>query len=188
MLVLVAGLVVFFGAHSLRMISPAWRAARYESMGERTFKGVYSLVSLAGLVLIVWGWTLFRPDAPQVYVPPAWGRHVTSLFVLIAFVLVAAAYTPTGYMKAAVRHPMVLGILFWSVGHLLANGDLAGLLFFGAFLVYAVLNFFSVAGRDDDAPVAKGWQGDLYAVIAGLVGYAIMVVWLHAALFGVSPM
>lgn len=188
MLVLIAGLVVFFGVHSVRMVMPQWRDARHSAMGEKAYKGAYSLISFVGLALMVWGWMLYRPEAVQVYVPPAWGRHVAMLFVLLAFVLVAASSTPTGYIKAAVRHPMVLGVLLWSAGHLLANGDMAGVILFGVFLAYTILNFFSVAGRDAEAPVSKGARGDVLAIVAGALGYAVFVFWLHELLFGVSPL
>lgn len=187
MLVLVLGLVVFFGVHLVRMVAPGLRAAQV-AKGERRWKGLYALASLVGFGLIIWGWIIYRPDAPQIYDPPEWGRHLTMLLVLLAFIGVVAAYQPAGRIKATLQHPFIVGIMLWSAGHLLANGDLAGILVFGSFLFYSIWNLVSETQRDQPRAVFGGYRGDVVAVIVGLVAYALFVLWLHAFLFGVSPL
>ncbi|MDP1730548.1 MAG: NnrU family protein [Devosia sp.] len=186
MWVLILGLVVFFVVHSVRMVAGGFREAQLAS-APGIWKGLYSLVSLAGFALIIWGWILFRPDAPEIFEPPAWGRHAASLLVLVAFILLAAANMPAGYIKKWVRHPMLVGVMLWALGHLLANGDLASLLLFGSFLVYSAVNRVAVIPRGDPAPSVLRPRSDLVAVLAGAVLYALFAFWLHGVLFGTAP-
>jgi uncharacterized membrane protein len=187
MAVLLLGLIVFFGAHTVRMLAPGLRAAQVAANAGR-WKGLYSLVSLIGFVLIVWGWILYRPEAPQLYAPPDWGRHVTMLLVWLALVSIASAYQPVGRIKATLQNPFLVGVALWSVGHLLANGDLAGVLVFGGFLVYAVWNLIAVSRRGEPRAVFATWRGDAVALVVGTVLYLLLVFWLHGLLFGVSPL
>jgi uncharacterized membrane protein len=187
MAVLLLGLIVFFAAHTARMLAPGWRAAQVAA-SEGRWKGLYSLVSLIGFVLTVWGWILYRPEAPQVYLPPDWGRHVAMLLVWLALVFVASAYQPVGRIKATLQNPFLVGIILWSVGHLLANGDLAGVLVFGSFLVYAVWNLIAVSRRGEPRATFATWRGDAVALVVGTVLYLLLVLWLHGLLFGVSPL
>lgn len=187
MWILVAGLVVFFGIHLTRVIAPGLRE-RQVAAGEQRWKGIYSLIALAGVGLMVWGWIVYRGEAPQVFDPPAWGRHVAMALMLPALILVAAANMPAGRIKAAVKHPFLLGIILWAGAHLLANGDLASLLLFGSFLAYAVLDRIAVIPRGDPAPLAVRPRSDLVASVAGVVLYAVLVLFLHQWLFGVSPL
>lgn len=187
MWILILGLVVFFATHSLRMVAGGFRDAQLQA-NERRWKGIYSLLSLLGFGLIIWGWIVFRGEAPQVYDPPSWGRHLAMALVWIAFILLASANMPAGRIRYWVKHPMVLGVAFWAAAHLLANGDLASLLLFGAFLAYAVVNRLAVIPRGDPAPAVVRPRSDLVAVLAGTVLYVIFVLWLHGWLFGVSPL
>ena len=186
MLILVLGLVIFFAIHSVRIAASGFRDAQIAT-NERRWKGLYSLASIAGVVLIVWGWRLYRPDAPEIYEPPSWGRHVASVLVLAAFISLAAAYLPAGQIKRRLKHPMLVGIILWAIGHLLANGDLASLLLFGAFLVYAIVDRIAVIPRGDPAPSVVQPRSDLIAVGIGLVTFAVFGLWLHGWLFGASP-
>jgi len=186
MLVLVFGLVIFFGTHSVRIAAAGFRDAEIAT-NERRWKGLYSLLSIIGFVLIVWGWSLYRPNAPEIFEPPSWGRQVASVLVLAAFVFLAAAYLPAGSIKHRLKHPMLVGIILWAIGHLLANGDLASLLVFGAFLVYAIVDLIAVIPRGDPAPAVVRPLSDLIAVGIGLVAFAFFGLWLHGWLFGVSP-
>ena len=186
MAIFVLGLVVFFGTHLVRVAAPNFRAAQV-SANERRWKGIYSLVSLAGIALIIWGWHLYRPEAPEVYAPPEWGRHVTPLLLLIAFILVAAANAPAGYIRHYLKHPFLTGTILWSLGHLLANGDLASLLLFGAFLVYSIVDLVAVIPRGDPAPTVVSPRSDVIAVVTGAVVFAVFGFWLHGWLFGVEP-
>jgi uncharacterized membrane protein len=186
MLILVLGLVIFFGIHSVRIAAGGFRDAQVAA-NERRWKGLYSLVSIVGFALIIWGWNLYRPMAPEIYVPPSWGRHVSWVLVLAAFVSLPAAFLPSGSIKHWLKHPMLVSIILWAIGHLLANGDLASLLVFGAFLVYAIIDRIAVIPRGDPAPAVVQPRSDLIAAGIGLVAFAVFGFWLHGWLFGVSP-
>lgn len=183
--ILVLGLVAFFAMHSVRMVAGGFREQQLAD-NERRWKGVYSLISLAGLVLIIWGWIQYRGEAPELYAPPGWGRHVAMALVLAAFILLPAAYMPPGRIRYYVKHPMLVGIILWAAGHLLVNGDLASLLLFGSFLVYSAINLVAAIPRGDAAPKMVRPRSDLMAVVAGTVLYVGFVLWLHGWLFGVS--
>lgn len=186
MLLLIIGLVVFFASHLTRMLMPSIRETGMARIGEGGWKGLYSLVSLVGLVLVVWGWRQFRPDAPIVYDPPAWGRHVTELLVLGAFILCFAAYMPAGRIRTTVQHPFLFAIAAWSIGHLLANGDLASLFLFGSFLVYAIWNFIAVTRRGVPRVQFVSFRGDIGAIAIGVVFTATIALWLHPFIAGVA--
>lgn len=187
MFVLLAGLVLFFAIHLVRMVAPEIYADLHESKQSAMWKGLYAIASLLGLVLIGWGWGLYRPDAPELFTPPSWGSHVALLLVLIAFVFITAAYLPRGRIKAALGHPMITGIIFWSAGHLVANGDLASLLVFGSFLIYAVWNRIAIIGRPKLPAIDIKASSDLIAALVGTGIYFFMVYWVHPWAFGVSP-
>lgn len=190
MLLLILGLAIFLGAHSVRIFADDWRSARIATMGVLPWKAVYSLVSLAGFVLIVWGYAASR-GAPVLYMPPQWLRHVAALLTIPAFVLLVAAYVPGTRIKRAVGHPMVLGVKLWALAHLLANGTLADVLLFGAFLVWSIVDYTTARRRDRLAgtvhpvgPVSR----DVIAVVGGLLAWAAFAFWLHALLIGVRPL
>lgn len=187
MTILILGLVAFLGVHSVRILAAPFRDAQIAASPGR-WKGLYSLVSAVGLGLIIWGWILFRPTAPQLYDPPSWGRHAAWGLVWLAFVLMACSNGPVGRIKATVRHPMLLGTIAWASGHLLANGDQASVLLFGAFLIWAILDLASALGRKEPAPVVTKPIADVIAVVAGTVLWALFVFFLHRLLFGVSPL
>lgn len=191
MAALVLGLVLFLGVHSTRIFAEGWRTSRMESFGEREYKLLYSLVSIGGFVLIVWGYGLAR-QAPVVLwnAPPVWVRHVAALLTLVAFVLLVAAYVPGNRIKARLRHPMVLGVKVWAFAHLVANNTLADLVLFGSFLVWAVLDFWSVRRRE--RTLATRLDGvtsrTVVTVVLGVVAWAVFAFWLHRAWIGVAPM
>jgi uncharacterized membrane protein len=187
MIVLILGLVLFFSVHCARIVAGPFRDAQIAASPGR-WKGLYALVSVVGLGLMIWGWMLYRPLAPQLYDPPAWGRHLAMALVLPAFILLAGANGPVGRIKAAVRNPMLIGIILWSTAHLLANGDQASVLLFGAFLAYAIVDLIAVLGRREPAPAATKPMADLIMVVAGTVLYAVFVLYLHRIFFGVSPL
>jgi len=192
MLTLVAGLVLFLGAHSVRVFAEGWRASTIASVGEKPWKGVYSLVSIAGFVLVIVGYGLSRQSPVTMWSqPPVAMRHVASLLTLVAFVLLVAAYVPGNQIKARLHHPMVLGVMAWALAHLLANNTLADLVLFGSFLAWAALDLRAARKRDRT-------QGTVYpagrasrtaiAVVVGVVAWAAFAFWLHRVLIGVSPM
>lgn len=126
MLMLLAGLILFLGVHSVRIFADDWRSRQIERFGEMPWKGIYSVISILGFVLIVWGYGVTRAESIALWAPPIWTRHLVSLLTLPAFVLIAAAYVPGTRIKAAVGHPMVLGVKLWALAHLAANGRLGG--------------------------------------------------------------
>jgi uncharacterized membrane protein len=190
MAILILGLVVFLGAHSLRIFAEDWRASRIRAMGEGKWKILYSLVSIAGFVLIVVGYGQARLDPVVLYAPPAWTKHVAALLTVPAFVLIAAAYVKGTRIKASIGHPMIAGVKVWAFAHLLANGTLADVVLFGAFLAWAVPDYIAARRRDRVAgtvypigPISR----DVTAVVAGLVAWAAFAFWLHGLLIGVRP-
>lgn len=192
MLTLVAGLVLFLGAHSVRVFAEGWRTATIARIGEKGWKGMVSLVSIAGFVLIVIGFGLARQNPltlwPQ---PPVWTRHLAALLTLIAFVLLAAAYVPGNQIKAALHHPMILGVKVWAFAHLLANNTLAEFLLFGGFLAWAVLDFRAARRRDRAAGTVypPGSPARSAAtVVVGIAAWAVFAFWLHRVLIGVQPL
>jgi uncharacterized membrane protein len=182
---LLLGLVIFFGAHSVSIVNDPWRNRMAARMGEWPWKGLYALVSIAGFVLIVWGYGLARQDPVVLYTPPAWLHPVAMVLLIPVFPLLLAAYLP-GRIQTAARHPMLAATKLWAVAHLLANGMLADVLLFGAFLVWAVLDRISMKQRAQRAIPAlpRARANDIIAVIGGLALYAAFVLWLHGALIG----
>ena len=148
MTLLILGLILFLGVHSVRIFAEGWRTAQIAQRGEGAWKGLYSLASIVGFGLIIWGYGLARAQPVLLWAPQLWARHLASLLMLLAFILLAAAYVPRNGIKAWVHHPMVLGVKVWALAHLLANHTLADLLLFGSFLVWAVLDFRAARSRD----------------------------------------
>jgi len=188
MTLLVIGLLVFLGSHSVRIVAEGWRTARIKSMGEQKWKLAYTIVSLAGFVLIVIGYGQARAAGIVLYSPPPWGRAAASLLTLLAFVLLAASKVPGTRIKAAVGHPMVAGVKVWAFAHLLANGNLADVVLFGAFLAWAVTDYVAARKRDRAAGVTYPpgpLSRDVIAVVVGLVAGAVFAMWLHGPLIGV---
>jgi uncharacterized membrane protein len=187
---LIFGLIVFLGVHSVRIFADDWRAAQIKRLGLGTWKGMYSLVSLAGFGLIIWGFGLARQQPVVLWVSPAAMRHVAALLTLLAFVLFAATYVPRNAIKARVHHPMILSVKVWAFAHLLANGKLADLLLFGAFLAWAVASFIAARKRDRAAGTQypAGAAGATIATVAvGAALWAAFAFWLHGMLIGVRP-
>lgn len=188
MTVLILGLVLFLGVHATRVFAEGGRARAIARLGEKGWKGLYSVVSLVGFALIVWGFSLARQQPVVLWTPPTMLKHLNSLFTLLAFVLVAAAYVPRNQIRARLHHPMLLGVKLWAFGHLLATALLADTVLFGAFLLWAVLAFRAARQRDrrlGTVYAPGGLAGTAGAVIAGLAGWAAFAFWLHAAWIGV---
>lgn len=190
MTVLILGLLVFLGVHSLRIFADDWRNRQLAKLGELRWKGLYALVSLIGFVLLCWGFGLARQQPVLLYVPPLPLRHLNALFTLLAFVLVAAAYIPRNHLKAKFGHPMLLGVKAWAMGHLLATGMLRDVVLFGAFLLWAVVLFIVSRRRDrrnGTVHPAGTLAGDVMVVVAGVIGWVVFAFWLHLWSIGVKP-
>ncbi|ABM93017.1 NnrU family protein [Methylibium petroleiphilum] len=190
MLVLILGLVLFLGTHSVRIFAEPWRTRTLARVGEARWKAAYAVVSLIGFVLLAWGYGLARQQPVLLWTPPVAMRHIAALLTLVAFVLLAAAYVPGNGLKAKLHHPMVLSVKVWAFAHLLANGTLADVLLFGGFLVWAVLCFRAARGRDRATGVATppGRAGaTAITVVVGAVAWAVFAFWAHGAWIGVRP-
>src|SRR3984957_2844329 len=190
MALLVAGLVIFLGVHSIAIFAPDVRARARARLGEGGWKGIYALISLIGFVLIVYGFGVARQSPVVLYTPPHWMRHVAFLFMLPVFPLLIAAYLP-GRIKTATKHPMLAAVKFWAFAHLLANGSLADVLLFGGFLGWAVADRISMKRRTVPQVLRTAPPGpwnDVIAVVLGLAVYALLIGWAHLRLFGVAPL
>lgn len=192
MAALVLGLVLFLGLHSTRIFAEGWRTQTMESFGEKEYKLLYSVLSIAGFALLVWGYGLARQNPVILWnQPPVWTRHLASLLTLAAFVLLVAAYVPGNAIKAKLRHPMILGVKVWALAHLISNNTLADLLLFGSFLVWAVLDYRAARRRErtlatviDAGPLSR----TILTVVVGVVAWAVFAMWAHRVLIGVSPL
>ncbi len=190
MTVLILGLLIFLGTHSLRIVADDWRNRHIARLGAMRWKGIYALVSLVGFVLLCWGFGLARQQPVLLYVPPMALRHLNSLLTLVAFVLLAAAYIPRNHFKTTLGHPMSLGVMLWASGHLLVTGMLRDVVLFGAFLLWATV-LFSVSRRRDRAAgtsyPAGTLQGDAVTLLVGIGSWVAFTFWLHLWLIGVRP-
>lgn len=191
MIYLVFGLALFLGVHSVRIFAEGWRTRVRQARGEGFYKGVHSVLSLLGFALIVFGFGQARENPVVLWVAPLAMRHVAALLLLLAFLLLAAAYVPGNAIQARVQHPMVLGVKTWALAHLLTTGRLDTVLLFGAFLLWAVLNF-SAARRRDRLAGGPGAQrsstaATVLAVAMGVGAYAVFAVLLHGLLIGIRP-
>ena len=192
MLVLVAGLILFLGVHSVSIVAPAWRQGTIARLGEKPWKGLYSVAAGLGLVLVVVGYGIARRSPVVLYTPPAGLRHLALVVMLPVFPLFLATYLP-GRIKTAARHPTLLAVKLWAAAHLLANGMLADVLLFGGFLAWAVADRISVkrrsAAQAHDVPAAPpSGANDAIVVVGGLAVYALFLLGGHRWLTGVSPL
>jgi uncharacterized membrane protein len=191
MLLLILGLIIFLGTHSVGIFAADWRGRQIQHFGASAWKGLFALPSLVGLILMIVGFGDARTTPVLVYAPTAWSRHLNSLWTLIAFVLVTAAYVPRNRLRAWIGHPMLAGVAIWAFGHLLANGTLSDVVLFGAFLVWALTNFVVSRSRDHRAGTLypRGSQrGDVVTIVVAVVIWIAFAFWLHRWLIGVNPL
>jgi len=205
---LILGLILFLGAHSVRIWADGWRDQTIEAYGEKAFKGVYALVSILGFYLLVVGYGEARLQTVALWNPPIFTKHISMLLMLLSSILLVATYIPRNHFKMRLGHPMVLSVKVWALSHLLANGNLADLVLFGSFLIWAVLNFRSARARDralllhlnvtEDAagePLAETESTNqpklpstIITLVSGIATWALITFVLHAKVVGVSPM
>ena len=190
LLILVTGLVLFLGMHAVRIPDEQRRAGMIARWGKNKYRGIYTAVSIAGLVLIVYGYGQARLDPIFVWSPPAATRHIAALLMLFSMILLAACYVPMNHIKARLQHPMTLAVKVWALAHLLSNGTLADMLLFGSFLGWAILLFKSARKR----AIPMGFSGDgptkvgtMMTVVVGVLAWLVFAAWLHVQLIGVSP-
>ncbi len=186
MTILIIGLALFLGAHSVSIVNEAWRDGVVERIGKERWQGLYSLVALPGFILIIYGFGLARQEPVLLYVPPMWLRNIGLVLMVPVFVLFLAPYFP-GRIKTTARHPMLLATKLWALSHLFANGTLADVVLFGSFIAWAGMDRVSLRRREPravtGAPPSK-WN-DLIVLVLGLVIYAIFVGGAHLRLIGV---
>jgi len=191
MLILIIGLILFLGMHSTRIFAEDKREAFIAKRGEQAWKGLYAVVSLIGFVLIIWGYGQGRVTAPVLYVAPFWMVHVVWLLMIPAIILFCMSGAPGGRIKAWVKHPQLAAVKIWAFSHLLVNGDLASIILFGSFLIWAVVDRISARRRAEAGIISEPEPGpvrnDVIAILIGLAIYFAFVLFLHRWLFGVSP-
>lgn len=187
---LILGLIIFLGTHSVRIVAEPWRLRSIARIGDKAWKAAYSVVAIAGFVLVVWGYGEARKAGVHLYEPPAFTRHIAGLLMLVSFVLLAAAKLPGNLIKSRLGHPMIIGVKVWAFAHLIANGRLADVVLFGAFLAWAVLDFIAARRRDRAAGTVYP-KGDelrtVLTVVIGVVVWALFVAGAHEWLIGVPP-
>jgi uncharacterized membrane protein len=188
MTIMIIGLLIFLGSHSVRIFAENWRQQQIAKLGETTWKVAYSAVSIVGLAIAIYGFGQMRLDPINVWFPPMGMRHAVALLMLPAFIMLVAAYIPGNAIKAKLGHPMMLSVKIWAFAHLLANGRLGDIIFFAAFLIWAILAFKTAKKRDrltPPAPVSSSKMSTIATVLVGLIAYVVFAFYLHTALIGV---
>jgi uncharacterized membrane protein len=185
--ILILGLIVYIAPHVFVTRREA-RAAAVARLGEWPYKGLFSLISIIGVILIGWGFARYRASGYiPVWSPPDWTRHVAVALMWPAIVFFVAAYIP-GNIKRTLKHPMLVGVKLWAFAHLLANGDLGSIILFGGILAWAVFDRISLKHRTDPGappiPVG-GWGNDVAAVIVGTLVYLALGFLFHPLVIGV---
>ncbi|MCD2180136.1 NnrU family protein [Rhizobium sp. C1] len=192
MALLVFSIVLFLVLHSLRVFAPAWRERTIARMGVKAWRGAYSLLSIASLVLLIYAFGASRAQTPILYTPPMFMTHITLTLMLIAMILLMASILPAGKIAVWVKHPMVTSVKVWAFAHLLSNGELNSVLLFGGFLIWAVLVRISAKRRARAGEkVVRDFvstQYDAAAILGGVALYAVILLYLHQMLIGVSPL
>ena len=188
MLMFLAGLVIFYGVHVFSAIrSRAPGKDLRTRMGYGPFMGLYSVLSLIGFILIIYGYGATR-GLGLLYNPPTWLAHINLVLTIPALILLVASQLPAGYIKKASKHPMLLAVKLWALGHLLANGEINSVILFGSFLAYAVFDRIMVKRRGDNGPGPETTLNpmmDVISVGAGAIVWAAIALWLHPIMFGV---
>ncbi|MEP0520423.1 MAG: NnrU family protein [Hyphomicrobiales bacterium] len=191
MTILIIGLALFLGAHSTRIFLEPLRMSIINASGDGLWKAGHTVLSVAGLVLIVLGFRSAAPDAQALWVPPFALLHVVPLLMLLSFIILVAAYVPAGRIKGTLKHPMVVAVVIWSGAHLLVNGMEHEVYLFGAFFVWAVLNFLSARWRDRQMAltyIPGPLRNDLICIVLGTLLWAGFVFFAHEWLFGIAPL
>lgn len=191
MTLLLLGIVIFLGMHLVRVVAPGLRASVIARQGKGAWMGIYTVISLIGLLLIIYGFGEARAVTGMLYDPPVFLKHIALLLMLLAFICLAAGFLPAGRIAVALKHPQILSIKIWALAHLLANGETPSVLLFGSFLAWAVILRISLKRRqragEKVLPVFRSASSDLLAVVIGVVVYGLFVWKLHEWLIGVAP-
>lgn len=190
MTIMLIGLVLFLGMHSVRIFADTWREAQIAKRGAAAWQGFYTLISLLGFIMIIWGYGDARGSTSVLWYPPVWTKYPAVLLIVASAILITATYVPGTKIKAVIGHPMLAGTKLWAFGHLITNGTLQDVILFGAFLVWAILDFRTSRQRDKRTGTRYefvGYQRDAIAIVVGLAVGIVFAVYLHARLIGVAP-
>ena len=190
MSLLIIGLIIFLGSHSSRIFAEPWRNHMIDRLGEVKWKGLYTIASLIGLVLVVIGYGQARQAPIVLWQPATYLIHISILLNLVAFIFLAASSPSNNAIRLKLKHPMILGVKVWALAHLLANGSLVDLILFGSFLLWAVLDFRSARKRPIHMPekAVISTKATITVVVTGIVIWAAFIFGLHQYLIGVSPL
>jgi len=185
---LALGLALFLGIHLTRALAPQWREARIAGLGDKAWKGIYTLVSIVGFGLILWGFSRARLEPVVLWQPIRGMNHLAAMLMLVAMVLMAAAYVPRNHFKAKLQHPMTLSVKVWAFAHLIANNTLADVMLFGSFLVWSIVVFRAARRRPTPTPAPGTVAGTAATVVVGVALWAVFAFWAHAAWLGIAPL
>jgi uncharacterized membrane protein len=190
MSLLIIGLIIFLGSHSSRIFAEPWRNHMIDRLGEVKWKGLYTIVSLIGLILVVIGYGQARQTPVVLWQPATYLTHIAILLNLVAFIFLAGSSPSNNAIRLKLKHPMILGVKVWALAHLLANGTLVDLILFGSFLLWAVLDFRSARKRPIHMPekAVISTKATITVVVTGIVVWAAFIFGLHQYLIGVSPL
>ncbi len=191
MAMLIAGLLIFIGTHSLRILAPEWREQTIARLGHGPWRGIISVLSIVGFVLLIQGYDAARAHPVPLYEPPYWLHTVTVFLMLVAAIFAAASQVPRNSIKARLGHPLVLSVKTWALAHLLSNGTLVDVLLFGTFLLWAVVDFASARRRDRANGTAYpegALVNTLVTLVVGAAIWAAFAFYLHARWVGVAPL
>ena len=190
MVIFIIGIIIFFGSHSVRIFADPWRTSMIEKLGEKKWKGLYTLMSLSGLILLIIGYSQARQNTIMIWQPPVFLTHLAVLLNLFTFILLTSSARNNNAIRLKLKHPMILGVKVWAIAHLLANGSLIDLILFGSFLVWAVLDFRSARNRPSSSANSQviSVRATLSAIFLGVVLWLVFILGLHQWLIGVSPL
>jgi uncharacterized membrane protein len=190
MVIFIIGIIIFLGSHSVRIFADPWRTSMIEKLGEKKWKGLYTLISLFGLILLIIGYSQARQNTVMIWQPPVFLTHLAVLLNLFTFILLTSSARNNNAIRLKLKHPMILGVKVWAIAHLLANGSLIDLILFGSFLVWAVLDFRSARNRPSSSANSQvvSVRATLSAIFLGVVLWLVFILGLHQWLIGVSPL
>ena len=184
------GLFIFLASHSCRIFAESWRNQIIDRIGEVKWKGLYTIISLIGFIIMVIGYGQARQDTLVLWQPNAFLIYIALVLNLIAFIFLAGSSPSNNAIRLKLKHPMILGVKVWALAHLLSNGTLVDLILFGSFLIWAVLDFRSARKRpihiSEQAQVST--KATVISIASGVILWVIFIFGLHQYLIGVSPL
>ncbi len=190
MVIFIIGIILFLGCHSVRIFSEPWRTRMIHQLGEKKWKGLHTLISLFGFILLIIGYEQARQNTIIIWQPPVFLTHLAVLLNLFTFILFASSVPNNNVIRLKLKHPMILGVKVWALAHLLANGSLIDLILFGSFLIWAVLDFRSARNRPSPSEVihVASFKATLITIFSGVTVWLAFLLGLHQWLIGVSPL